>query len=56
MNLSTATVIIAAFAGFMLPETSQAMSDDEAKIEALENSFTAAFNPHRSSGGRMLAA
>jgi len=45
MNLSTATVIVAAFVAFgMLPGTSQAMSDDEAKIETLENSFIAAFN------------
>ena len=45
MNVSTATMIVAAFAACgMLPGTSQAMSDDEAKIEALENTFTAAFN------------
>jgi ketosteroid isomerase-like protein len=45
MNLSTATVVVAAFVAFgMLPGTSEAMSDDEAKIETLENLFVAAFN------------
>lgn len=45
MKVSTTTAIIAALATFgMVPSASQAMSDDEAKIEALENSFTAAFN------------
>lgn len=45
MNLSTTTVIVAAFVTFsMLPGTSQAKSDDEAKIETLESSFVAAFN------------
>ena len=45
MKVSTTTAIIAALATFgMVPSASQAMSDDEAKIEALENTFTAAFN------------
>jgi uncharacterized protein (TIGR02246 family) len=44
MNVFAAARIFAAFAALSLPATSQAISDDEAKIEALENSFTAAFN------------
>ena len=46
MNLSTAAVIVAGFVTFgMLPGTSQAaMSDDEAKIRTLEDSFVAAVN------------
>jgi uncharacterized protein (TIGR02246 family) len=44
MKLSIASMIVTAFAASMLPGISQAMSDDEAKIQALENAFTAAFN------------
>jgi ketosteroid isomerase-like protein len=45
MNLSATTVIIACFVAFSIPPgTSYAMSDDEAKIETLENAFVAAFN------------
>ena len=45
MKISTATAIVAAFAALgVVPAASQTSSDDQAKIEALENAFTAAFN------------
>ena len=45
MNIATAALIVAAAVAFgMQAASSQAISDDEAKIRALENSFTAAVN------------
>jgi ketosteroid isomerase-like protein len=45
MNLSTATVIVAAFVGLsVIPATGQSKSEDEAKIEALNAALTTAVN------------
>ena len=45
MNLCATTVLVTACVAFsMLSGTGHALSDDEAKIETLENSFIAAFN------------
>ncbi len=44
MNKTTATALVAVVAAFALPAIGQAKSEDEAKIEALVNMFTAAVN------------
>ena len=44
MNKATVTACIAVVAAFALPAIAQAKSEDEAKIEALVNTFAAAVN------------